>query len=117
MLVDPADEDALVAALRAAAALPTPNPAARAAARRTDVRRRRVGWRLCWSEPLEVGEPELDERPHRLLEPGLARDRERLLVALPRLLRRDALLQPVVARDEQLLDPGSRASSSATGVA
>ena len=32
VLVDPEDEDALVAALRAAAALPTPNPAARAAA-------------------------------------------------------------------------------------
>jgi glycosyltransferase involved in cell wall biosynthesis len=32
VLVDPEDEDALVAALRAAAALPVPNPAARAAA-------------------------------------------------------------------------------------
>ena len=32
VLVDPEDEDALVAALRDAAALPTPNPAARAAA-------------------------------------------------------------------------------------
>jgi glycosyltransferase involved in cell wall biosynthesis len=32
MLVDPEDEDALLAALRAAAALPTPNPAARTAA-------------------------------------------------------------------------------------
>ncbi|HXH88403.1 MAG TPA: glycosyltransferase [Gaiellaceae bacterium] len=32
LLVDPEDEDALVEALRAAAALPTPNPAARAAA-------------------------------------------------------------------------------------
>ncbi len=32
VLVDPEDEDALVEALRAAAALPTPNPAARAAA-------------------------------------------------------------------------------------
>jgi len=32
ILVDPGDEEALVAALRAAAALPTPNPAARAAA-------------------------------------------------------------------------------------
>jgi glycosyltransferase involved in cell wall biosynthesis len=38
VLVDPADEDALVEALRAAAALPTPNPAARAAAERHDVR-------------------------------------------------------------------------------
>ncbi len=32
VLVDPEDEDALIAALRAAAALPTPNPAARTAA-------------------------------------------------------------------------------------
>jgi glycosyltransferase involved in cell wall biosynthesis len=39
VLVDPADEDALVEALRAAAALPCPNPAARAAAEEHDVRR------------------------------------------------------------------------------
>jgi glycosyltransferase involved in cell wall biosynthesis len=39
VLVDPEDEDALVAALDAAAALPRPNPAARAAAEPHDVRR------------------------------------------------------------------------------
>jgi glycosyltransferase involved in cell wall biosynthesis len=39
VLVDPADDDALVAALGEAAALPTPNPAARAAAERHDVRK------------------------------------------------------------------------------
>ncbi|HEY8792176.1 MAG TPA: glycosyltransferase [Gaiellaceae bacterium] len=39
VLVDPADEDALVEALRTAAALPCPNPAARAAAEEHDVRR------------------------------------------------------------------------------
>jgi glycosyltransferase involved in cell wall biosynthesis len=39
VLVDPADEDALVGALREAAALPCPNPAARAAAEAHDVRR------------------------------------------------------------------------------
>jgi len=39
VLVDPADEDALFAGLRAAAALPCPNPAARAAAEGHDVRR------------------------------------------------------------------------------
>jgi glycosyltransferase involved in cell wall biosynthesis len=39
VLVDPADEDALVEALRSAAALPCPNPAARAAAEGHDVRR------------------------------------------------------------------------------
>jgi glycosyltransferase involved in cell wall biosynthesis len=39
VLVDPADEDELVEALRSAAALPCPNPAARAAAEEHDVRR------------------------------------------------------------------------------
>ena len=39
VLVDPADEAALTAALAAAAELPCPNPAARAAAERHDVRR------------------------------------------------------------------------------
>ena len=39
VLVDPADEDALVEALRTAAALPCPNPAARVAAEEHDVRR------------------------------------------------------------------------------
>jgi glycosyltransferase involved in cell wall biosynthesis len=39
VLVDPADEAALAAALRAAAELPRPNPAARAAAEEHDVRR------------------------------------------------------------------------------
>jgi glycosyltransferase involved in cell wall biosynthesis len=39
VLVDPVDEDALVDALRSAAVLPCPNPAARAAAEAHDVRR------------------------------------------------------------------------------
>jgi glycosyltransferase involved in cell wall biosynthesis len=39
ILVDPADENALAHALRAAAALPCPNPAARAAAEAHDIRR------------------------------------------------------------------------------
>jgi glycosyltransferase involved in cell wall biosynthesis len=39
VLVDPADEDALLEGLRSAAALPCPNPAARAAAETHDVRR------------------------------------------------------------------------------
>jgi len=55
-------------------------------------------------EPVEIREPDLHERPDGLLEAGLARDRERLLVALARLSGRYALLQPVVAGDEQLLD-------------
>ena len=39
VLIDPEDEDAIVAGLRAAAELPTPNPAARAAAEPHDVKR------------------------------------------------------------------------------
>jgi CheY-like chemotaxis protein len=65
---------------------------------------RRAGWRRFWSEPLEVGEPDFDQRPNALLEPRLARDGERLLVALPRLPRMHALLEPVVPRYEQSLD-------------
>ena len=56
-------------------------------------------------KPLEIGEPELDERADPLLDPNLARDGECLLVARAHLLRIDALLQAVVAGDEQLLDP------------
>ena len=55
-------------------------------------------------EPLEVGEPELDERADALLEAGRASHLERLLVALAHLRGRDPLLEPVVAGDEQLLD-------------
>ena len=69
---------------------------------------RRAGWRRSWSEPLEVGEPDLDQRPHRVLEARLASDGERLLVALARFRRAGALLQPVVPRDEQLLDALAR---------
>jgi preprotein translocase subunit SecG len=75
--------------------------------------RRPAGWRLFSfarraREALEIGEPELDQRPDARLEASLAGDRERLLVTLPRLRRRDALLEPVVAGHEQLLDPGAR---------
>jgi preprotein translocase subunit SecG len=59
-------------------------------------------------EPLQVGQPDLDERADALLEARLAGDGERLLVALARLRGRHALLEPVVARDEQLLDPCAR---------
>ena len=40
--------------------------------------------------------------------PASVRNRERLLVGLAHLLGRDALLQPVVAGDEELLDPLAR---------
>jgi hypothetical protein len=56
-------------------------------------------------EPLEVREPDLDERPNVLLEPRLAGDRERLLVALTRLVGAHSLLQAVVTGHEELLDP------------
>src|SRR5581483_8073119 len=69
---------------------------------------RRRRWRRFSSEPLEVGEPDLDQRPDARLEAVLARDRERPLVALPDLLDRHALLQPVVARHEQVVDLRAR---------
>jgi hypothetical protein len=65
-------------------------------------------WRRFSSEPLEVGQPDLDKRADGVLEPGLDRDGERLLVALPRLLRVDALLEPIVSRDEKSLDSLTR---------
>jgi CheY-like chemotaxis protein len=69
---------------------------------------RRAGWRRFSSEPLEVGEPDLDQRADALLEPGLPRDGQRLLVVLARFSRVDALLEPVVARDQKLLDSLTR---------
>src|SRR4029079_3463449 len=51
-----------------------------------------------------VAERDLDEGPHGVLEPRLARDRERLLIALAHLLGRDALLEAVVAVTENTRD-------------
>src|SRR6185369_4115223 len=65
---------------------------------------RRSGWRRSFCEPLEIGEPDLDERPDRILETRLAGHRESLLVGLSDLLVGDPLLEPVVPRHEQLLD-------------
>jgi CheY-like chemotaxis protein len=56
-------------------------------------------------EPVEVREPELDERAHALLEARLACHLERLEEALAGLLGGDTLLEPVVAGHEELLDP------------
>src|SRR5207248_212335 len=75
-----------------------PRPSTTSAVRRRRSRRSSFALR-------QVGEPDLDEWAHGVLEPGLARHRERLLPALARLLRVDALLEPVVARHEQLLNP------------
>src|SRR5262249_47522048 len=69
---------------------------------------RRSGWRRSSCEPLEIGEPDLDERTHRLLQPCCPRHPERLLVALAHLRGIDALLQPVVTGEQQLLDLRSR---------
>jgi CheY-like chemotaxis protein len=55
-------------------------------------------------QPLEVCEPELDERPDAVRQAGLAGELERLFVGRADLLRRDSLLQPVVAGDQELLD-------------
>ena len=66
---------------------------------------------------MEVGEPDLDERANRLLEARLARDRERLLVGLTHLVDRDALLEPIVSRDQQFLDAFARVVGHGTSVA
>jgi hypothetical protein len=63
-------------------------------------------WRRFSSEPFEVGQPELDERANRILDPRRARELERLLIALPDFLDLDSLFEPVVAGDEQPLDLG-----------
>ena len=64
VLVDPLDVGELARALEAAAAFPSPNEAARARPPSTTSGFRRSGWRRFCCEPLEVGEPELDQRPH-----------------------------------------------------
>lgn len=69
---------------------------------------RRAGSRRFSSEPFQVGEPDLDERANRVLQPGLPRKFERLLVALSHLGRIDALLEPVVPGDQELLDSLAR---------
>jgi hypothetical protein len=69
---------------------------------------RRAWWRRSSSEPLEVGEPELDERPHRVLQARLTGDGQRLLVALARFRRIHALLEPVVTSDKKPLDSLTR---------
>ena len=105
VLVDPVDEDALVDALRTAAARParTPPHERRPKSTTSGVRRRRL--RRFSSEPLEVRKPELDERANPPLEACLAGRLQRLLVALAGFRRIDALFEPVVSGDEELLNP------------
>jgi CheY-like chemotaxis protein len=66
------------------------------------VRRRR--WRRFSSEPLEVGQPEIDQRLHAILETRLTRKLQCLFVALARLGRGNALFEAIVTRHDQLLD-------------
>jgi len=61
VLADPVDEDSLAMRCAIAAALPSPNPAAPAAAEMHDVSLQAERWRRFSSEPLEVLEPDLDE--------------------------------------------------------
>ena len=69
-LVDLTDVEDIARGMRAAADLPRPNPAARAAAEEHDSGGRWIGWRRSSGEPLEIGQAALDERPDRLLEPA-----------------------------------------------
>jgi hypothetical protein len=57
---------------------------------------------------LEIGEPDLHERPDRLLDPGLTGECQRRLPALARLRRVDPLFETVVTGYEMLLDPGTK---------
>ena len=74
--------------------------------RRTTSGGRRSGWRsFCFAlQLIEIGQPDLDERPDRLLEAGLPGRLERCLVARAHLVEGHALLEPVVAGHEQVLD-------------
>jgi hypothetical protein len=56
-------------------------------------------------QPFEIGEPDLDERPDRVLEARPPSRLERVLVAFARLRRIDSLLEAVVAGHQELLDP------------
>jgi preprotein translocase subunit SecG len=70
---------------------------------------------LRTAEAFEVGEPDLHEGPYRILEAGFTGRREGLLVALAHLLRRDALLEPVVTGDQEPLDLRPRVVSRRHG--
>ena len=87
VLVDPLDTTALADGMRqgrrapaAESGRPRPRPPS------TTSGVRRSGSSRSWKEPLEVGQPDLDERAHLVLEPLLAGQLERLLVARAGLL-------------------------------
>ena len=64
--------------------------------------------RLPIGKPVEVCQPDLDERAHGLLQANLLGDLQGFFIRLSHLLRRDALLQAVVAGHEELLDAFTR---------
>ena len=105
ILVDPLDTAALADAMRRAAELPTPNPAAREAAAAHDVRRSGGEDRVDSGESRSRS-ASLTSTSGRIRSssPASCGEPQRRLVALPRLFGRDALLQPVVAGHEELLD-------------
>ena len=80
VLVDPLDVDAIADALRVAAALPCPNPAAREAAEGTTSRSRRAGSRRCSSEPRDA-EPKTRQKRCRQTEPSPMPSKIRVLIA------------------------------------
>ena len=91
VLVDPLDDDALRAGARCGGAAPASQPRCPdAPPRRTTSGGRRSGWRSFWFvlQLLEIGKPDLDERPHRVLEPRRAGGLERRHVALAHLVER-----------------------------
>ena len=105
ILVDPLDVAALARALEAAAAL---SVAQRGGPRGGRGARRQAsggaGGGDSASSFARSASLNSIERPHAVLDPGLAGERERLLVALADLRRVDALLQAIVPREQRLLD-------------
>ena len=112
ILVDPLDEAALARALEAAAAFPSPNEAARAAA--AGARRQASGGAGGGgSASSRSRSASLTSTSGRdlLLDPCLARERERLLLALPRLRGSTPCLRRLSPVDEGLLDTNRRSPS------
>ncbi len=105
VLVDPLDAQELARALETAAALPSPNPAARAAAEAHDVRT--TGGSGGGDPPASRSRSASLISTSGLIDsasPRSVASASALLVALAHLLRGDALLQPVVAREDQVVD-------------
>jgi hypothetical protein len=61
-------------------------------------------------EPLEISEPDLHQRPDRVLEPSVPSEGKGLLIALPHLGRIDPLFETIITGYQELLDPLPRVS-------